>query len=264
VKVLADYIRSWIPRALSEPNLNGIADRIRALGEDLRANPGIHSKGVYEAVSDGREFARQCASITNEFCSPSADLTIQINEIEHDFEAGAIDAPSAENALREALTSAKAKTLTLIEVSIFELEVKREKEEKDAASNEFQAKRRRIVEEEIAKFLSACVKALFACTDDDEILYVFLGFFLGWILGAVSCQAVVQGGWNRFLYFIFSGPAGAVLLPFFRRIAEYKSYAINGSDADAHLASAAHARKQAEILRRKIKKLTEIKTALGL
>jgi len=269
VRVLADYIRSWIPRALSEPNLNGIADQVRALSKDLRANPGIHSKDVYEAVSDGREFAGQCASIASEFSSPSADLTIQINEMEHDFEAGAIDAISAENALQGALASAKANTLALIEVSVDELERNKKKEVDDAVWNESRAKDRRIVVKEIAKFLFACVEALCAWyiafeEDSIEILYVLLGVFFGFILGAVSCQSVVQGGWNRFLYFIFSGPVGAVLLPFFRKIIKYKSYAISGSDADAHLAKAAHLRRQAKISEQRIKKITGIRIALGL
>lgn len=124
VRVLADSIRSWIPRALSEPNLSSIADRVIALSEDLKANPGAYSRLVYEEVSAARELARKCSSIASEFSSPSADLTIQFKEIEHDFESGALDAISASSALTRALASAKGKTVLLIDNSIGELEAK--------------------------------------------------------------------------------------------------------------------------------------------
>lgn len=115
VRELADFTRSWIPRALSAPDLSSIADRIGKLRKDLKTKPGIHSQGAYTAMSASREFALKSEAIAREFNLPSRELTEEINEIEHNFEFGAIDAACAVSDIERACESLKFKVKSWIE-----------------------------------------------------------------------------------------------------------------------------------------------------
>jgi len=117
IRALADFTRSWIPRALSEPNLCSVAGRVAGLIEDLKANPGAHSQSAYSAMSAGREFSTNSEKIAVEFLVPNRELTKKINEIEHRFEAGTIDAAAAVSEVQKACEPLKNKITAWIELT---------------------------------------------------------------------------------------------------------------------------------------------------
>lgn len=121
IRTLADFTRSWIPRALVEPNLAAVADGVRNLSKDLRQSPGVYSTMAYRAIARGRGFAKRCRSKAKKFYSAVADLAPQIDAIERDFEIGAIDARACESATSEAVNAAGRRILDKIALTIEEL-----------------------------------------------------------------------------------------------------------------------------------------------
>ncbi len=253
---LADFTRSWIPRALLEPNLASIADRVRALSEELRANPGVHSRKVYQAIAAGRAFAARCSAVAREFNSPSTALSVQITEISDDFEAGAIDAIVAEYALDSALGSAKSSTVALIQGSIDFLDADRKREVSEAENHARRA--------QWTWNFEGMLAAISHMNFRQDARLIVGGCVAGWILGAMSCPALAFVGLGgcipQFLYFAIAGPVGAVLL----KINEYSGRTITESAAAAERALELSARERVQLLERKVADVKGMRAALSL
>ncbi len=259
LRLLADFTRSWIPRALAEPNLAAVADRVRGLSEELKMNPGTRSQVVYPVIAASRDFTVHCTSVAKEFSTPALELSDQINGIEHDFEAGAVNAVSAADALEAALDSAKGRTLGLIRASIDALHANQEQELGNARVHASKATNTW----KLTGLLGASIDAIFDTIKfEDNQGTIVIGYILGWILGAMSCKSVVQGWSNQLIYFVFSGPIIAILILMLKNIAEYGSNKISRSDAAAEESRAMGAREQADKLQKRIDDLERMCDAL--
>ncbi len=256
IRLIADFTRSWIPRALLEPNLGAIADGVRALEEDLRLTPEVHSKNVYRAIRIGREFVALCSSMkvtsanVKKLSSAAADLSLQILAFEHDFDAGAINAISAVKSLTGALDSAKKGTLSVLAASRDELDVELNQAEKTASLHE------------------ARIRDMLA--DEHRVLdrhnigaFSLWGLLLGWVLGVVSCKAGISKSCGEIF---IAGPAGAAILPILSLLwtaaSNFLKHLENRTLIPAEEASATSARAQAIEITRRIDDLKRMSKAV--
>ncbi|MDP1860201.1 MAG: hypothetical protein Q8K82_16105 [Gemmatimonadaceae bacterium] len=182
IRVLADYSRSWIPRALLEPNLAAIADRVYALSHQLQTLPGEHSTPVYAALTSCRELAARCRTLPHEFRAASDALAAQLPTVEGDFEAGAMDAPATVRMLARTLESATSGTRAAL----------------DAVADALEAQRSAAHEEAQSHYRSADSLRSNKLMDNPTMFFgtlilpcIFFGFF-GWILGLM--MGTEQGG----------------------------------------------------------------------
>ncbi len=277
IRVLADFTRSWIPRALLEPNLETIADRVRALGADLRTTPGVHSRNVYGVISACREIIALCTAITasnvpntaftealafvfqnsnvEELSSAAAELSVRSGEIERDFEAGAIDAVSAASTLQGVLDSAKKRTLALLTTAVDELDAERKQATKMAELHAGRAKS--MLADEHRRI-------------DIGIIWfsLFLGGAVGCLVGSLLSRAGILNGYVEFRGASILGAAvGATVLMILAlalhaRIT-HRIHRHNRTAIPAQEDSAMRAREQASLITRRVDDLKRIRDALG-
>ena len=107
IRSLADFSRTWIVRALAEPNLEAVADQVSALKDGLAAKPGPHSERAYHSIASARTYGTRlgavpvdpCVHIGNTIVSAAATAAAE-------FDSGAIDASRVTASLRGRLDEA--------------------------------------------------------------------------------------------------------------------------------------------------------------
>lgn len=76
LRSLADETRSWIPRALAEPNLAAMAEDVAAFAESLRDEPGPRSRVAYTVLAAADEIAPELDAIRPALVMPDSPVRL--------------------------------------------------------------------------------------------------------------------------------------------------------------------------------------------
>ncbi|MHB8091197.1 MAG: hypothetical protein ACYDH8_06320 [Syntrophales bacterium] len=102
IRSLADFRRTWIARALAEPNLGSVADPIAALQGSLVTTPGPYSQRAFDSIACARSYAARLSEMPIELCTSTAQTILSAaDSAAAEFEAGVIDASTVIATIRQ-------------------------------------------------------------------------------------------------------------------------------------------------------------------